>query len=51
LYTPLSSPTSATCPALLTLPDFICLIILGMSTYYEGPNCATSSILLFNWRH
>jgi hypothetical protein len=48
LYTSLSSPMRATCPAHLIRLDLTCLIIyLGMSTNYEVPHCVTSSINLF----
>jgi hypothetical protein len=36
----------ATCPAHLILLDLMCLMMFGISTKYEAPHCATSSVLL-----
>jgi hypothetical protein len=46
LYTFLSSTMHAMCLGKLILLDLICLMILGMSTNYEAPHCAISSIIL-----
>jgi hypothetical protein len=45
VYIFLDSPMRATYPPHLILLDLICLMMLGMSTKHEAPDCAGSSIL------